>query len=162
MNKDLSFGLLPFYKSTRDRDWQLKGYYRNWALAINYVPIDSLVSFKTPVYTGNNEAPSTMKIRRVKVVDNEISVVSQSTVTSGLSRKTEVINGETLTYYYRQQANLDTTLTEGYIYDIYIEDSDGNTFVSDIFVGLSLTDLQYYTEGGVGMISEDGTELILE
>lgn len=161
-SKYIRTGFLPFYKSGISRDWQKLGYWNNWLLSLKYLPLDKLVSFRTPVFVGVNSAPSTMKIRRVQIINNDVTVISESEVTSNLQVYTEVVNNETLTYYYRQQTNLETPLTSGYIYDIYIEDSKNNIFISDIFVAITETDLYLYTEGGEAYLTEDGQQIIVE
>lgn len=166
MSKNTSFGLIQFYKTNQERDWQLLGYYNNWRLAINYVPRDVLVSFRTQTYSGTTAPPETMKIRKVTVIDGEVEVLSETNVTSSLMRYTETIDGDTYTYYYRQQGSFTDDeleyLTSGCIYDIYIEDSLGNTFVSDLFVAITITDVYLYAENNEPYLTEDGQQLIFE
>ena len=111
------------------------GYWNNWILAVKYVPLDVLVGFRAPDMSGTPTKPSTFKIRRLKGYNKDVTVLSTQDETV-LSSENRTKNGETITYYYRNQGALDTVLTRGYIYDIYIEDSEGNIFYSAIFVAI--------------------------
>lgn len=128
------YGLLPFIYVGQYNDWQLKGYYNSIKPSLKNVPNDRLVSFRTPPILGSYTVPATMLIRHISILDNEVSVINSSTVTSALVKVDITIEGVAYSYYYRQQAALASALTAGCMYDIFIEDEGGNQFVSEPFV----------------------------
>lgn len=162
MSTNRRFGLLPFYGINQPRDWELKGYYNNWQLALKFVPRDTLVSFRTPLINGSYTAPSTMILRKLSILGETISIVSNQSVTSGLTKYT--VGSQT--YYYRQQGAYTSDVLEylenGCIYDIYIIDSNDNEFVSDIFVAIEETELYLYTEDNQYLLTEDGQKIVFQ
>jgi hypothetical protein len=131
------YSFLPFTYVGQNTDWQKDGYHKNITRALKYVPNDQLVSFRTPFITGSFTAPSTFKLRKLSILDSSVSVIDYTEQTSYLVKHEKTINSILYSYYYRQQGALTTSLTEGCLYDIFIEDSEGNQFVSDPFLAIS-------------------------
>lgn len=154
-------GLFPFYEINQQRDFQLKGYYNNWKLALKNIPKEILAPFRTPLVDGVTTAPTTMTIRRVKVVDGDVEVISQESVTSNLQTETVSIDGTTYRYYYRLAVQLESVLVSGYIYDIYIKDSLNNEFVSDLFKAVDEAELYIATESGDQITTESGEPILI-
>ena len=130
-------GLLPIYKSDQSQDWQLSGYYNNWQTSVQYIPNDVLVSFTTPTVSGTKTAPTQITLRKLNIVGGVKTIIS-SEVYNVTMHETHR-NGQT-EYYFIQSAittNPLEYLTSGCLYEIYIEDADGNGFISNIFIATS-------------------------
>jgi len=154
-------GLFPFYRDSQERDWQKLGYYNNWMQSLKFIPKDTLASFRTPLMTGSLVAPSNMYIRKLRILDSIITVLETTEYTSDLKANYEVINGDTFTYYYRLPVTISPILTRGCIYDIYIEDSEGNKFKSDIFCAIDVQDLYLQNELSQYILTEDGQQIVI-
>jgi hypothetical protein len=162
MSKYIRNGFLPFYRATVDRDWQKLGYWNNWQLALKFVPRDRLVGFATPEVDGTVAAPSSFDIRKLQITQSGVNVIStQTESTSNLVAVERIRNGNTLTYYSRDQQEISAALTKGCIYDISITDDDDNTFYSDIFLAIDESDLALYTESGQYLLTEDGQQILI-
>lgn len=153
-------GLLPIYKSNLSQDWQLDGYYNNWKNSLQYVPFDTLVSFSTPSVDGAKTAPTEIILRKLNIIGSVKTILSSTTLSVTMYAKQ--VDGGTSTYYYFIQSSLPEPLDRGCIYEIYIEDSDQNSFISNIFLAISLKDLVIYSESKGAIETESGQDILFE
>lgn len=152
-------GLFPIYEINQSQDWQLKGYYNNYMTAAQYVPRDKLVSFTTPAVAGiKTVAPTQIIARKLLLKGDQKTILSSTDYAVTMSLITE--DGETQ-YYFNQQTLSGSYLDDGCFYEIYIEDADGNKFLSNIFIAIEESEIELYLEDGQQLLLEDGQTLIL-
>lgn len=159
-NSFRQIGLLPIYKSDQLQDWQLSGYYNNWLESIQYVPRDTLVSFSTPPVTGIKSPPSQITARKLNIKGNIKTILSSTDLAVTMYAKN--IDDDTKTYYYFIQSTLPSVLDKGCVYEIYIEDADGNSFISNIFVAIDETEIFIYAEDSNLLVDETGEGILFE
>ena len=161
MSKYKRYGLFPFYKSDQLQDWQLVGYYNNFKSSLQYVPRDVLVGFSTPPVDGVKTAPTEITIRKISIKGDIKTIIESNTYAVTMYRK--LIENDTQTYYYFNQSPISSDeeeyLTSGELYEIYIEDLDGNSFISNIFMAVEESQLYITTESGFNILTETGEEI---
>ena len=155
-------GLLPFYKSDQSQDWKLQGYFKNWVLSLKKLSKTSLVSFRTPLIYGTYVTPSSFTIRKLRIVDNDVSVVSSQVISATIGQDFDLVGATVYSYYYWNQTDIGVILDKGCIYDITLTDNF-NTFQSDIFLAIDESDRDYYlaTEDNEAILTEDGETIII-
>lgn len=153
-------GSLPVYKSDQLQDWQLKGYYNNYLCGILYVPRHTLVSFSTPPVTGIKSAPTQITARKLSIKGNIKTIIKSTDLLVTMYAKT--IDSGTKTYYYFIQSDLPSLLDEGCIYEIYIEDADGNSFITNIFKTITENEIFIHAEDGRVLQAEDGQDIVFQ
>lgn len=164
MSRYKRFGLLPIYKSNQDQDWKLDGYYNNFKSAIQYIPRDTLVSFRTPPVAGSYTAPTKLTIRKLSIKGGIKTIVSSADYTVTVNKQ-EIDAGSESYYYFNQSAistNISEFLDAGCIYEIYLEDSEGNSFISNIFVAIDESQIFIYAESNEAILTEDGEQILFE
>ncbi len=160
MSQYKRYGLFPIYKSDQPQDWQLEGYYNTFKNAFQFVPRDVLVSFRTPPVSGTKTAPTQITIRKLSIKAAAKTIVSSDVY--NVTMYEEHANSQT--YYYFIQSAITSIAAEfldvGELYELYIEDADGNSFISNIFIAVDETELFIQTEGGLNILTEDGDEIL--
>lgn len=162
MSNYKKIGLLPFYKSDQPQDWQLKGYYYNWLLSAQYVPRDKLVSFSTPPVSGEKTAPTQITIRKLKIKGDVKTILSSTVYNVTLYAN---FNGSQTYYYFIQSSitsDIDEYLEVGCIYEIYLEDADGNSFISNIFIAIEESKIYIAAEDSQAILTEAGEQILFE
>lgn len=162
MSNNKQSGLLPFYKSDQSQDWALSGYYNNWQSAVQYVPRDVLVSFMTPTISGTKTAPTEITIRKLSITGGIKTVLSSADYTVTLYEKQQDSQTQ---YYFIQSAissNPTEYLQESCLYEIYLEDADGNGFISNIFIAFDETEIYIHSESGEIITDESGEGILFE
>lgn len=158
------FGLLPFFKSDQPQDWEIDGYYYNWRKTVQYVPRDTLVSFRTPVISGSKAVPTEITIRKLKIKGQTKTIVSSDTYTVDIYK--EELLGGTESYYYFFQSPIDASpvnyLEAGEMYEIYLDNGVGDTFISNIFIALDIEDVYIKSEAGETITDETGEGILFE
>lgn len=163
MSNNKKSSLFPFYKSDYSQDWELSGYYYNWQLSSIYVPKDVLKSFKTPTVSGIKQPPTEITIRKIAIKGNTKTIINSNTYSVNMySRYLE--NYSKTEYYFIQSSFTDDPnqyLDEGCTYEIYIEDADGNAFISNVFIAIDETQIYITAESGEIIIDEQSGESIV-
>lgn len=167
-------GLLPFYKSDQNQDWQTSGYFDEYINAIQFIPRDKLVGFRTPFITGVlTTNPTQITIRRLSLINGEKTILESANYTVTINIQYADVNYNNCeqsdaiyTYYYFNQSIIDSDvnnyLTAGRIYEIYLIDASDNSFISNIFCAIDETDIFIYSEGGQIILDESGESIVFE
>lgn len=166
--------LLPFYKDDQPQDWQLSGYYDEFINSLQLVPRDQLVSFRTPVINAVILTdPTQITIRRLSIQNGVKTVLESTNYTVTINRQfvdanfkiSTQANAEYTYYYFNQSAiaaDAVNYLDACKIYEIYLEDSTGNKFISNIFVAIDETEIFIHAEDGQILLDESGEGILFQ
>ena len=167
-------GFLPFYKADQLQDWQLSGYYNEFITGIQFVPQDALVSFRTPIVGGATSTdPTGITLRRLAIKNGEKTILESNDYAVTINRafldenyKLTTQGNASYTYYYFNQAKItedeNDFLNLGCIYEIYLEDENDNSFISNIFVAIEETKILIYAENDMSILTEDGLGILFQ
>lgn len=166
--------LLPFYKSDQLQDWELSGYYKEFLGAIQLVPQDVLVSFRTPIMGGAIATdPTSITLRKLSIINGVKTILESKDYNVTINRafvdsnyKLTTQANASYTYYYFNQSKITENAVDflelGCIYEIYLEDAFDNKFISNIFVAIEETEIFIYAENGLGILTEDGQNIVFQ
>ncbi len=167
-------GLLPFYKDDQPQDWELSGYFDEFINAIQFVPRDVLVSFRTPFINAVLDVePTQITIRKLSFGGETKTIISSDDYTVTINIQYADVNLKNCeeadaiyTYYYFNQSTISEDANEylivGCIYEIYLVDASGNSYISNIFVAIDETKIFINAEDGQIILDESGEGILFE
>jgi hypothetical protein len=167
-------GLFPFYKEDQPQDWQISGYYDEFLNSLQLVPRDVLKSFRTPNINAVITSDITsIFIRRLSIFNGIKTILETNEYTVTINRQFVDENSKTCSqsnavytyYYFNQSAISDNPIDylDSYkLYEIYIEDTLGNKFISNTFIAIDETEIFINTEDGQIILDETGEGILFE